>query len=102
MKFINLFFWGWLLLILGFSADCATYQGVITGNWSNRTTWAVAKTGTITTTTSSTSVTGTNTLFTTEFQVGDKIYNSSFVLIGTIATIVSNTSLTLASNATTA
>jgi hypothetical protein len=56
-------------------------------------------TGTITASTSSTTVTGVGTLFNTELAVGSVLYNSQDVLIGSVASIGSNTSLTLASNA---
>ena len=55
-------------------------------------------TGTITASTSSTTVTGSGTAFTTELSVGASIYNSADVLIGSIASIASNTSLTLTAN----
>lgn len=54
-------------------------------------------TGTITSTTSSTSVSGTGTLFLNEVGVGDKIYSGA-VLIGTVASITNNTTLVLAAN----
>ena len=57
-----------------------------------------AGTGTITASTSSTTVTGVGTAFTTELAVGSNLYNSSDVLIGKVASIASNTSLTLSSN----
>jgi hypothetical protein len=56
-------------------------------------------TGTITASTSSATVTGVGTLFTTELAVGSAIYNSQDVLIGSVSAIASNTSLTLSSNA---
>lgn len=60
----------------------------------------VAGTGTITTSTSSTTVTGSGTLFTTEVDyVGKALYTSADVYIGTVASIASNTSLTLSANA---
>jgi hypothetical protein len=60
----------------------------------------VAGTGTITTSTSSTTVTGVGTLFTTEVDyVGKALYTSADVYIGTVASIASNTSLTLSANA---
>jgi hypothetical protein len=55
-------------------------------------------TGTITSSTSSTTVTGVGTAFTTQLAVGSNLYNSSDVLIGKVASIASNTSLTLSSN----
>jgi hypothetical protein len=56
-------------------------------------------TGTITASTSSTTVTGSGTAFTTELAVGASIYNSADVLIGSVASIANNTSLTLTANA---
>jgi len=55
-------------------------------------------TGTITASTSSTTVTGVGTAFTTQLAVGSALYNSQDVLIGSVASIASNTSLTLTAN----
>lgn len=55
-------------------------------------------TGTITCSTSTTTVTGVGTAFTTQLSVGSSLYNSADVLIGKVASIASNTSLTLSSN----
>ena len=55
--------------------------------------------GTITTTTSSTTVTGVGTAFNTAFLVGDQIRTSAGVTIGTVASIASATSMTLSANA---
>lgn len=55
-------------------------------------------TGTITASTSSTTVTGVGSAFTTQLAVGSNLYNSADVLIGKVASIASNTSLTLSSN----
>lgn len=67
---------------------------------SRATTALVNGTGTITTSTTSTSVTGVGTLFTTEVDyTGKALYTSGDVYIGTIATISSNTSITLTANA---
>jgi len=55
-------------------------------------------TGTITASTSSTTVTGVGTAFTTQLAVGSALYNSRDVLIGSVASIASNTSLTLTAN----
>lgn len=57
----------------------------------------VLATGTITFSSSSISVTGAGTLFTTELLVGQKLYTSSDVLIGTVSAISNDTSLTLSS-----
>ena len=56
-------------------------------------------TGTITCSTSSTTVTGSGTSFTTQLAVGSSIYNSADVIIGSVASIASDTSLTLTANA---
>ena len=56
--------------------------------------------GTITTTTSSATVTGVGTLFTTQIVAGNTLYNSAGTLIGTVQTVNgSNTTLTLTGNA---
>ena len=60
---------------------------------------AVTLTGTITSTTSSTSVVGVGTAFDTELVVGSVLQDSSGGTIGTVATIASATSLTLVANA---
>lgn len=54
--------------------------------------------GTISATTSSDTVTGTNTYFTSEVAVGDVIKTSAGTTVGTVESIASNTSLTLAAN----
>lgn len=59
----------------------------------------VSATGNITCSTTSTTVTGIDTLFQTELVVGRTILSSSNVVIGKVATISSNTSLTLTTNA---
>jgi len=75
-----------------------SYIAVQSGDWNAQSTWAVSKTGTITVASGSTTVTGVGTSFNTEFKVGDKLYSSTGVYIGTISVIGSATSLTLASN----
>lgn len=60
------------------------------------------KTGVINILNSSQTVTGTGTNFTTELVVGDRLFNASNnVLIGVVASITTNTTLVLGSNATT-
>ena len=56
-------------------------------------------TGTITASTSSATVTGVGTAFSTQLAVGSALYNSQDVLIGSVSAIASDTSLTLSSNA---
>jgi hypothetical protein len=58
-----------------------------------------SRTGNISSSTSSTAVTGTSTLFTTELTAGDILYNASGLKIGVVSTITDNTNLTLVSNA---
>ena len=60
-----------------------------------------AFTGTITASTSSASITGVGTLFTTELKVGDEIFTYDNKLIGTVLSIASNTQLTLKNNSNT-
>jgi nucleoid DNA-binding protein len=58
-------------------------------------------TGTITSATGNATVTGSGTAFTTEVAVGDKLYGNvagTYTLIGTVLTIGSATSITLAAN----
>lgn len=73
----------------------------VTGDWTAPLTWSNLRTGTITTLTNSATVTGvgTSTLFLTEVKVGDTLYTSGWAVIGTVASIKSNTSLTLNANA---
>lgn len=62
----------------------------------------ISATGTITTSTSLNTVTGVGTSFNSQLRIGTGLYTSIGQLIGQVATIVSNTSLTLTSNATVA
>jgi hypothetical protein len=57
-------------------------------------------TGTITTSSTSSTVTGTGTAFSTQLVVGSCLYDDNMNLIGQVASISSNTSLTLTANAT--
>jgi hypothetical protein len=59
---------------------------------------ATRRTGTITATTGSPTVTGAGTSFSAQVAVGDKIYGNG-VLLGTVSAVGSNTSLTLDANA---
>lgn len=80
-------------------ALAATYVSRATGNWNATATWAILRTGTITTTTSSATVTGVGTLFTTDLANGNQLFDAGGVLIGTVASRASNTTLTLTANA---
>lgn len=57
-----------------------------------------AGTGTISASTSTTSVTGVGTTFTTQLQVNSILFNAAGAFIGRVAAIGSNTTLTLAAN----
>ncbi|MBI2283333.1 MAG: hypothetical protein HYU71_06475 [Bacteroidetes bacterium] len=91
------------LILLGVShVEAAAITSNVSGNWS-ATAWPnTTRTGTITTATNSTTVTGSGTSFTTEISVGNIIKTTGGTVIGTVASIQSNTSLTLASNAASA
>lgn len=73
------------------------------GNWNSVNTWVSSNlSGTITTSTSTnrTTVTGNGTNFLNQLQVGSVLYRTGgTAIIGTVATINSNTSITLTANA---
>ena len=70
-----------------------------TGNWNAPATWnSTVLTGTATSSTASNTISGSGTLFSTEFVVGDALYLNN-IYIGIIQTINSNTSITLVANA---
>lgn len=77
----------------------STFNAYQTGNWSNKTSWATNRFGAVTTSTGSTQVSGSGTLFTQDLVAGDLLLNSDYNLIGTVTSIESNTSLTLSGNA---
>lgn len=84
------------------TAQSGTITSVANGNWNADATWAnvnVTRTGTISCSTGSTTVTGSGTLFLTELTVGSVIQRTNGNAIGTVAAINSNTSLTLTTNA---
>jgi hypothetical protein len=97
------------------SADGTSNQ-VLTTNGSGTLTWSTVsslqaltanngvmghklETGTISSSTASTAVTGTGTSFTTELAANDVIYNLSGLKIGTVSSITNDTNLTLTANA---
>lgn len=91
------------LLALGFAS--AAHSFAITsqadGDWQTATSWAIITVGipgTITSNTGTTTVSGTATQF-TALQPGDRVLTNASVLIGTVASVTSNTSLTLTANA---
>jgi hypothetical protein len=58
-----------------------------------------AGSGTLTVSTASTAVTGQTSKFASELTIGDRLFDVSGALIGTIATVISDTSATLTANA---
>jgi gliding motility-associated-like protein len=60
----------------------------------------VIKTGTISTVSGSGTITGAGTLFTTDFEMDDLVYDENGVLIGRVTAIASNTSMTVTPAAT--
>ena len=54
--------------------------------------------GTITSSTGSATITGTGTSFRQQISIGDELFSSSLTYIGTVSSIASETSLTLAAN----
>ena len=77
-------------------ATSLNITSVNTGTW-EATAWpSTPRSGTITVTAGNTNVTGTGTAFLTELSVGNIIKTAANVQIGTVASITSNTALTLA------
>jgi len=93
----------WMASSSSVLAGGATYPGSFkSGAWSNSGTWqSGALTGTATSTTASTGITGVGTKFNTELQVGDTLYLNKF-MVGRVSSIASDLSLTLAANAASA
>lgn len=60
---------------------------------------SVRGTGTLSYNPSSSTITGTSTIFTQQISIGDKLYDPLYTLIGTVLSISSDSSLTLISNA---
>ena len=78
------------------STTSLTLSSVSSGNVSGASFYIIKKkTGTITANTSSAIITGVGTLFTTEVQVYDDLYDANDNYIGKVQSISSNTSLTL-------
>lgn len=73
-------------LSFGTAAAAGTYKKILS-----------TQTGTITATTGSDTITGVNTVFVAT-DVGRKLYNTAGALVGTVATFVSATSITLTAN----
>ena len=88
------------LLVGAGNVEGATITSAVTGNWNAATTWAaIARAGTITTSTANVNLTGVGTAFLTELAVGSVVKTSGGVTIGTIASITSNTVATFVANA---
>ena len=85
--------------IIALVPSSSAFNAFKTGNWSDKSTWATNRFGVISCSTTSTIVSGSGTLFTKDLMAGDMLYNSNFSLIGTVASIQSNTQLTLTGNA---
>ena len=92
-----------LVLFTTLSFGQITLNSRQTGNWNSINTWVSNNlAGTITTSTSTnrTTVTGNGTTFLTQLSVGSILYRADgTTVIGTIASINSNTSITLSANA---
>ena len=86
-------------LSLASGARAATISSIATGNWSASAWPNTLRTGTITTSVVSATVTGVGSAFLTEISVGNIIKTAGNVVIGTVLSITSNTSLTLTANA---
>ena len=83
-----------------FTATSRSVTGTL--DWNADSTWSITRTGSITTSTASTTVTGTSTKFLTELSVGNVITQTNDAnVLGTVASIASDTSLTLTANAAT-
>jgi hypothetical protein len=90
-------------LFLTTETSAATITNRVTGaaNWNTAATWIENCTGTVTFTNASQNVTGVGTAFLSELSVGDVLMLQATpgTVRGTIATITSNTQLTLVANA---
>ena len=89
-----------MIVVITSGAMAATIPSASTGNWS-ATAWPnTTRTGTITTSNVSATVTGAGgSLFLTEISVGNIIKTAGNVVIGTVLSVTSNTTLTLIANA---
>jgi hypothetical protein len=88
-----------LMSVLVVTIQAASVTSNTSGNWSASAWPNTNRTGTITTSTTSNTITGIGTQFTTEISVGNIIKNSGSATIGTVASITDNTHLVLTANA---
>src|SRR5438445_4994392 len=91
------------VLLSATASRAATFTAQATGNWNGNAVaiWgatATSRAGTITATTSSSTVTGSGTSFNTVLSVGDSVYNSGSTYLGAVGSIATATSLTLLAN----
>ncbi len=77
-----------LLLARGRAFAAARLPNTAACLWSATGTWATLRSGTITTSTSSTTITGVGTLFLTELANGDQLFTAGGVRIGILATML--------------
>jgi hypothetical protein len=84
---------------MALATTAATITSVATGDWSASAWPNTLRAGTISTATVSTAVTGSGTLFLTQIAVGNILKTTGNVVIGTVLSVNSNTSITLAANA---
>jgi len=73
----------------------ATVIAVNDGDWDVSSTWAKQIAGTVSFTSGSTTVTGSGTAFSTQLALNSKLYDIDRNLLGTVASITSNTELEL-------
>ena len=89
------------LVITGANAGQVATRVTGSANWNSASTWIQNRTGSISLTNGSASVTGNGTSFTTQLAVGDTIIlqASPGTIRGRVASITSNTALTLSAAA---
>jgi hypothetical protein len=93
-----------LLALNAATSFAQTRTSTTNGNWSAAATWVntnITRTGNVSSSTASTTVTGAGTSFLTDLSVGSVITTTGGAAIGTVLSIASNSSLTLNANAST-
>lgn len=98
---LSIFLIGLLWLLPNVAQAQVTMETTGDGSWSDENNWrsSTTLTGNITASTGSISVTGSGTLFDTQLTVGSIITKNGGAVIGTVASIQSNTALTLVAGA---